>query len=209
MVVIKALLFDADGVIQRPPSTFGAQLAALLGSDRADVQALIADVFAAEEPALAGASDFGEDLAALFTRHQIAARASDALDLWKAIEIDPDMQAAVTTLRASGLCCCLATNQHASRGRYMSSVLGYHALFDREFYSYQLGFAKPDHGYFRAIVDALEIAPEQLLFIDDHAPNIEGAREVGLNAELFTADATHGLPKLRAILAKYGIALPR
>jgi putative hydrolase of the HAD superfamily len=207
MVVIKAILFDADGVIQRPPSTFGAQLAALLGSERTDVQALIADVFAAEKPALAGASDFGEDLAVLFTRHRIAASASDALDLWKAIEVDAGMQAAVSTLRASRLCCCLATNQHASRGRYMSSVLGYHALFDREFYSYQLGFAKPDHGYFRAIVDALKIAPEQLLFIDDHAPNIEGAREVGLQAELFTADVTSSRATLRAILAKYGITL--
>jgi putative hydrolase of the HAD superfamily len=90
----------------------------------------------------------------------------------------------------------------------MSETLVYARLFDREFYSYALGIAKPDPGFFRAVVEQLALAPEQLLFIDDHEPNVLGAREAGLQAALFPgAPELTSAAALRAILSAHGVAL--
>ena len=40
------------------------------------------------------------------------------------------------------------------RARYMSEDLGYSRLFDREFYSCDIGHKKPDAAYFLAILAA-------------------------------------------------------
>jgi putative hydrolase of the HAD superfamily len=208
MAAIRAILFDADGVIQHSVSAFGERLAGLLGPAHPDGQRFIAEVFAAEKPALSGERDFAQDLAVILAHYRVARPVSEVLELWTSIECDPAMHDAIVSLRGSGMLCCLASNQQAHRGRYMSSQLHYRELFDREFYSYQLGFAKPDPEYFRAIERALGIAASQLLFIDDSAPNIAGAREAGLHASLFSADFSTSRALLQTILAEHGLALP-
>ena len=87
----------------------------------------------------------------------------------------------------------------------MRGTLYVEDIFDEQFYSWELGVAKPDPGYFRAIVERVDGRPERMLFIDDNAENVEGAREVGLPAELFPAGG--GVAALRPLLAAYGISL--
>ncbi len=67
----------------------------------------------------------------------------------------------------------------------MEDKLAYSTRFDRTFYSYELGLAKPDVRYFNAIVAQLGLAPEQVIFIDDGERNVAAAREAGLHAEQF------------------------
>jgi putative hydrolase of the HAD superfamily len=67
----------------------------------------------------------------------------------------------------------------------MAQSLGYDDLFERSFYSCELGFVKPDTRYFDAIVDALPFAPHEMLFIDDRETNVAAARTVGLRAAEF------------------------
>ncbi|MDN5928402.1 MAG: HAD family phosphatase [Hyphomicrobiales bacterium] len=59
---------------------------------------------------------------------------------------------------------------------------------------------KPDRAIFDHHISAFGLEPEATLFIDDSAPNIEGARAAGWNAVLFTDAET-----LRKDLARYGI----
>jgi putative hydrolase of the HAD superfamily len=112
---------------------------------------------------------------------------------------------AVRAVRDLGLHCGLATNQQNLRGTYMRNSLGFEMIFDEQFYSFELGFAKPEAGYFQAIMDRISVAPNRMLFIDDHEGNIAGAREIGIHAELFSRDG--GLAALTPILARYGIRL--
>lgn len=72
----------------------------------------------------------------------------------------------------------------------------------RNFYSYDLGFHKPDPDIYRAATRALEAEPADCLFLDDLAANVEGAREVGLQGLQFTNDR---VPEIRGIL---GLATP-
>jgi putative hydrolase of the HAD superfamily len=84
----------------------------------------------------------------------------------------------------------------------------YRELFDHEFYSHALGFAKPDPEYFHAIAAKLALAADQLLFIDDHEANVLGAREAGLHAELFPRTFSSSTQELHAILQRHGLARP-
>lgn len=205
---LRAMLFDADGVIQRPSADFRGACGELLGSSGEPLEAFMRELFAVEKPALTGKRDFVEDLMEVLGRHGAAERLNDALAIWTAIEVDTALASAISALRAQGLLCCLATNQQPYRGRYMSETLGYAQLFDREFYSHTLGVAKPDLAYFHAVAEQLALPPGEILFIDDHEANVSAAREAGLLAAVFpgTAELTSAAA-LRAILAEHGIAL--
>ena len=131
-------------------------------------------------------------------------RLENALRIWTAIEADPNMFSLIAALRSRGIRCCLATNQQAHRGSYMSETLGYCDQFDFQFYSYQLGFAKPALDYFRTIAKVLDVHPSNLLFIDDHEPNVVAARAVGIHGALFNAGPA-GVDQLLAILREHGL----
>jgi putative hydrolase of the HAD superfamily len=203
-----AILFDADGVIQRFGVDYRAICMGLLGTRAGEVDRFLTEIFETERPALTGARSFGSALSALLPRWNLAHRIDDVLGIWTAIETDPAMLEAIAALRTAGIACCLATNQNDHRRAYMSRGLGYAELFSREFYSCELGFAKPDPRYFRALVAALGLPPGRLLFIDDHEANVAAARDVGLQAALFKADRSTSLATLRALLAEHRIRLP-
>jgi glucose-1-phosphatase len=57
-----------------------------------------------------------------------------------------------------------------------------HALFDACFLSHEMGHIKPDREAFEYVLDKLGRAPGDVYFFDDLRPNIEIARQMGLNA---------------------------
>jgi putative hydrolase of the HAD superfamily len=195
-------LFDADGVIQRPAVRRRDAWQSLLGPGRS-VDEFFSAVLRAERPAWVGASDFVASFSRLLLEWHCVGTLDDALAAWTMIEPDLDMLHVVAALRQSGVGCHLATNQEPIRAAYMSEQLGYRQLFDREFYSCRLGAAKPDAGYFRALLAQLQLPPEAALFLDDNEANVASARAVGLHAEHFVVAA--GRLQLEQILAAYGL----
>ena len=155
----------------------------------------------AERPAWLGASDFRESFSRLLLEWRCVGTLDEGLAAWTMIEPDRDMLGAVAALRRRGIGCHLATNQEPIRAAHMSERLGYRQLFDREFYSCRLGFAKPDSEYFRALLARLELPAEAVLFLDDNEVNVASARAVGLHAEHFLVEAGPSL--LERILAEY------
>lgn len=100
----------------------------------------------------------------------------------------------------------MASNQMNYRARYMSEDLGYSELFDREFYSCDLGHRKPDAAYFVAILANLELPPERVLFIDDNEDNVAAALELGMNAAVFQPEPEVEPGSLmRCILSEHGL----
>jgi putative hydrolase of the HAD superfamily len=87
----------------------------------------------------------------------------------------------------------------------MNDERHYGDWFDQSFYSCDLGLAKPDPAYFRAILTAVDRPPSSTLFIDDNEANIEGARSAGLHAELY--DLSEGHEVLRELLTRYGLTI--
>src|SRR4029453_1990495 len=162
------VLFDADGVIQGTRAGWRAELTAWAGSRTGEFMLAVA---AADIACLTGA-DFGAAMREVLRQFEITAPLEDVIDRQFGIEVRQPMVAAVGAVRDLGLRCGLATNQQNLRGGYMRSSLGFEKIFDEQFYSFEIGFAKPEAGYFQTIMDRIGVAPDRVLFIDDLEDNV-------------------------------------
>jgi putative hydrolase of the HAD superfamily len=182
--MIELVLLDADGVIQRRPDGWRERLVSALGFD-GEAELFLRDLYGEESPVHVTRLGISEGLRRVLQRWSCTASLEIALELWTSISVEAGIQEIITDLRARGIQVCLSSNQESFKAAFMSTVLGYGTLFDREFYSCEIGHAKPDRTYFEAIVAAMGIAPARTLFIDDRELNVRSAREVGLVGEHF------------------------
>ena len=74
-------------------------------------------------------------------------------------------------------------------------------LLDPVVLSYKIGVMKPDRAIFETISNASKTPPHRILFIDDMAENVAGAREAGITALRFenVAKLQHDLINLGVI----------
>ena len=198
---VRHVLLDADGVLQRHPNGLVDVARRLLGG-RTDER--LVDAFETEAPYLTSGGDFP---AALGERLRTLGIRTPALELhrevWLTIEVDEQVLALVERLRSAGLAVHLTTNQHRHRAAYMRDELGYDRVFDSCWYSCEVGVAKPDRGYFRAVLAGLGASPEECLLVDDSSPNVDTARGLGMRAEQWTTRDGH--EALRNALARHGV----
>ena len=68
--------------------------------------------------------------------------------------------------------------------------------FEDWVFSAEVGLVKPDPAIFRLAVEKFGVIPEETVFVDDNAKNLEGAASVGLATYLFDGNAA----RLRAAL---------
>jgi putative hydrolase of the HAD superfamily len=206
---ISAILFDADGVLQRVTPHLRARLTAALGLGDHQFDAFMQAVFAVEAPALTGEDTFVTGLGPVFEAWGLAHPPQVFFDIWLTIDVDASVLALIGELRRAGIWCALASNQARHRAVHMSDVLGYAGAFDREFYSCDLGHAKPSPAFFTAIVQEAGLDPAATLMIDDRDDNVAGALAAGLHAMQFVLeDVGAGAGPLRERLAAYDL-VPR
>lgn len=201
--MVSAVLWDADGVLQRLPSGWEASMRPAIGHLVDDVEGFLAAAFAAERPALTGDARWVEVLPVLLREWGIPEAYGEAMAVWLTIEPVTEARELVECVRAAGVRCYLATNQDEHRGTYMQQHLGYADLMDGAFYSYELRLAKPDPAYFETILDRLGLPAGEVLFLDDSAGNVDAARGVGLRAETWHVE--DGVEVLRGHLRRHGL----
>lgn len=194
---VRALLMDADGVVQYPRPGWLREMARLGGPG------FIPEAFTRELATLTGKVDLREELVGILERRGRTCSVDEILEIWYRIELDDVVLGIVDRVRAAGVVTALATNQQSYRGAYMKTNLGHDRHFDHQFHSYDLGLAKPDPAYFAHIVEALGIEPQEAVFVDDVLANVRGARAVGLNAVHFAHTDTYG--SLRCQLHALGV----
>jgi len=200
---VRAVLWDADGVLQHLPAGWEASMRPVVEGHIEDVPAFLSEAFELERPALLGEVSWLDVLPGLLERWDVAHLYDDALRVWLTIVPQVEVREVVSALRADGVRCYLATNQTEHRGRYMAEHLGYDDLLDGAFWSYELRAAKPDPVFFTAVLDRLDLDAADVLFVDDNLRNVEAARSVGLAAEHWHVD--DGLSQLHACLARHGL----
>jgi len=149
----KILMVDVDGVIVHPVHQGGwaAQIEADLGISR---EVLDAGLFKPHWNAIVmGQSDLQAVLDEVL--HDIAPHlnARVLMDYWfrNDARLDEVLLADLAALRAQGTALHLATVQEHHRARYLWNTLGLHARFDAMHYAADLGAAKPDLAFFRAV----------------------------------------------------------
>ena len=204
---IKAILFDADGVVQRPTADRQAQFDALIDGPDEDVSKFKSELFTIERPCHNG-GDFVSPMRQVVARWKCKGSVEDVLRAWTAIEIDPSIAALVSAVRSSGMPCHLATNQEPYRAQHMRSVMNYGDLFERLFFSCEMGCSKPDPRYFSLILDSLHLEPGSVLFIDDVAANVAAAVSVGIRGEIFAPPSVEdAAAEMRRLLARHHILI--
>lgn len=207
-MTIEVVLFDADGVVQYPSMSWREEFQKVLGVIQAPrVDEFMKAVFDAEERPLVGQGDFPKALATVLEEWKCQGSVNDALRVWTMIEPYRYVIHAIQQLRRSGVRCCLASNQQSHRATHMSRVLKYSELFDREFYSCEIGAKKPDGEYFLRVIQELNVTSrKEVLFLDDHEVNVVAAKNVGLHAA--TYEGKTGAQVLWKTLAAFEVRVP-
>ena len=193
---IKALILDADGVVQHPT------LGWLAGWVRLGGPSFLREVSEQENRTLTGEEDLAPLITDLLARKGLDLTFEQVMEHWCTIDVDHRMLELADRVRAEGALTALGTNQNPYRGQYMLDHLPYADHFDAVFHSWQIGHAKPEPAFFHHVVDALGIRPDQAVFVDDVPANVAGARAVGLHGVHFSWLDTYG--ELRAKLRALG-----
>jgi putative hydrolase of the HAD superfamily len=208
---IRAILFDADGVIQNGTGAdLALRLEPALGFIPNPLEDFIREVLEAEHPALSGEAELLELLEPIVAKWGAPGTAlALATAWWCSTEADLAVLALIRRLRQHGMLCALASNQQRFRANYLRQTFAYDTLFERSFYSYELGCMKPDVRYFQRILASLPAAPGEILFIDDLSENVAAARSVGIRAAQFVHPRSpDAVTALRALLETFSVTVP-
>jgi putative hydrolase of the HAD superfamily len=82
----------------------------------------------------------------------------------------------------------------------MKLEMGFSNSLDGVFASSDLGFRKPNLGFYAALQNKIQIPVSEILFWDDSLENVTAAREAGWNAEVFL-----DIQSFNQTMKKYGI----
>ncbi|HEX9028862.1 MAG TPA: HAD-IA family hydrolase, partial [Anaerolineales bacterium] len=180
---IKAVLFDADGVVIFP-WRFAGYLEREHGITRAMTREFFHGVF---NNCLVGKAELREVLPSFLSNWGWKASVQDFIVVWLETENAPDPRIleAVRSLRQAGYLCGLATSQERCRAEYMTKQMGFAQAFDWLFFSCDLGCQKPDPDYYQKVTDELGLNATEILFFDDLPDNVAAARACGWNAEVY------------------------
>ena len=97
-----------------------------------------------------------------------------------------------------GTACLSNTNELHWNEQQDAPVL--HRLFETRFLSHELGLVKPDREIFDRVLAELGLSGSEVLFLDDNQINVDGALEVGLDAQV-----VKGVAAVRALLSERGL----
>lgn len=109
------------------------------------------------------------------------------IDLWTLP--NPPMIAWARRLQSAAMRTAILSNIGDAMAIGITDRLAWLEKFDLCIWSYKLHLAKPDPEIFRATVEMLRIAPEQILFVDDKQENVAAAAGLGIQAIRYTTQA--------------------
>jgi HAD superfamily hydrolase (TIGR01509 family) len=192
--MIKAALFDIDGVIIRHETFFSHTLSPkryvdsgpvmdsfYCGDLNKDCDRGLLDPLLAVKPFLEKISWKGSSESYFNRQYRYESR-----------YIDFRLLKTIRALRSHGILCCIASNQNRFRREYLKKKLKAAKYFDHAFFSSELGVNKPDSLYWEKAHAHLEknrpsLAPGEIAFLDDSPQNIESAGRYGFRSFLISS----------------------
>ncbi len=184
-MTIKALCFDADGVVVNPQMQFARYLEEKHVILPEMTRNFFLGVFS---NCLTGSTDLKQVLPSFFQNWGWKGSVEEFVNTWLFTDHVIDMRIinSIRRLRNDGMICCLTTSQENYRAEYMKNKMGFQDIFDHLFFSCEIGWQKPNHKFFHHVEKILNLKGGEILFWDDSYQNIDAARDCDWNAELYT-----------------------
>ena len=187
--MIKAVIFDSDGVITYDPifsKTYSEKF-------RISIDLINPFFEGPFKDCLIGKADLRMELEkGWLEKWGWEGSTQEFLDYWFSVGGSPDTRilSTITKLRENGITCVLATNQEKYRAEHMVSTFSYQQIFDSVFVSASVGHKKPSAEFFEIIFKYLQNAypslqKDEVLFWDDDMKNVKGAHAYGFLSEQY------------------------
>lgn len=183
--MIKAIIFDTDGTIIHREMYFSERFSKEFNVPLEKILPFFKNEF---QLCLVGKADLKVELQKYLPLWGWTKSVDELLAYWFTNESDVDkgLIESVKQLRTRGFKCYLDTNNDKYRTQYLLDNLGLKNLFDGIFSSAELGYLKPQNGFWAAIHDRLgKPAKPEVLVWDDDEKNVESAKSFGFQSELY------------------------
>jgi HAD superfamily hydrolase (TIGR01509 family) len=110
-------------------------------------------------------------------------------DFFSGDRLDEELLGFFATLRLKGVKVGLLSNYFDDARELWAARYGFLTAVDSVVISSEVGVMKPAPEIYSTSLEELGLEPGETLFLDDHEPNVRGAREVGMRAAHFTTTA--------------------
>jgi len=186
--MIKAVLFDGDGVAIITEMMFSEKYSKEFGVDHKKLEPIFQEEF---QDCMRGKKDFKE----IFPKYQKEWGWRKSIDgllkYWHESEDYPnkDVLRIVRQLRENGIKCYLVSNQEKYRKDYIKSVMNFDNKFDDLFFSCDVGYLKKDKVFFEEVLKIIKskekIDKKEVMHWDDSEKEVNLAKEFGLDSYLY------------------------
>lgn len=202
--MIKAIIFDVGGVLIRTADhTRRRQWETRLGLAPWESEQL---VFNSEMGTKAQRGEVRDEALWTWVGDHLQLNETDlaafARDFWAGDMLDAALMALIRRLKSVYQTAVLSNQTDALR-TLLTDDLRIADAFDTIVISAEVGVMKPDPRIYQITLERLGCAPQEAIFIDDFAHNVDGARAVGMTAVHFTPQID--LPRE---LAHLGVQIP-
>ncbi len=185
MTKITTIIFDLGGVILNLDQDRTLRAFNKLGADL-DLMNDVSTVFKDFETGRITADDFRNTIITHLKGNITAAQVDDA---WNAMLLDlpTERLTMLKNLRKKFRLFLLSNTNSLHIDAFNLYLKQHHpnlnwfGLFDKVYYSYQIGLRKPDTNIYEFVLDQNNLKPHQCLFIDDMKVNLNGANQIGLH----------------------------
>ncbi len=186
----KAILFDGDGVTLRSSMLFSEQLNQTFGISMAVVQPFFTGAFL---DCSIGKAELKQELAKVVGDWGWKGTVDELLDFWftKGTEVNQEALTYIQSLPREGVRLFLASDQETYRAERVWKLLGRDGLFERLFYSAEMGVRKTSPAFFESVYQELlikspDLQKSEVLLIDDGEKNVVAAKAFGFDAHFYT-----------------------
>jgi putative hydrolase of the HAD superfamily len=147
---------------------------------------------------------FGEQAGRKYSDAEITRLSELDISVW--LSMNDAMLELAREVRSAGITTAILSNMPADLMHVIRREADWIGLFDKHFFSCEIGVVKPEPGIYQHAVNSLQVAPQSAMLIDDNPDNIASAKAFGLRALHF--ESFDGLvPKLAAELDGAGSAV--
>jgi putative hydrolase of the HAD superfamily len=187
---ITTVIFDFGYVLSLPPRPSDYQrLAALAGMDGMPFEEIYWGQRADYDWGTIDGPAYWRRVAATagkeFTLAQIDSLIAADIAIW--MRANPIMMEWVRALKSRGLKIAVLSNMPIEISIYMRQHAPWFGDFDYVCFSAEVQLAKPEAAIFHACLKVVQARPEECLFIDDRAENVEAARALGMQGLKFVS----------------------